>query len=88
MPAWILGIVTHIGFKVISIILGVALIFLVLFSWIKLHDAKIKAQALTTCPKTIKAEAGSTINIDQTISKIWCFPIPAIGHFGIGFCHD
>lgn len=88
MPVWLISIITHIGFKVTSIVLAIALILLTLFSWIKLHDAKVRAVAIASCPPQIKAEPGSNVNIDQRVIRMTCFPIPRIGHFGLGFCHD
>ncbi len=88
MPIWFINIISHVGFKIISVILALALIGLALFSWIKLHDAKVMAKALASCPPQIAAASGSIIKIDQRVNKMACFPIPAIAHFGIGICHD
>lgn len=85
-PPWLIAIVTHIGFKVISIILLVALVALALFSWIKLHDSKVRAAALLTCPKQ-NIISGDHAVIDQRIMKMTCFPLH-IGRFGLGVCHD
>lgn len=86
MPAWFIAIVTHIGFKVTSIVLAVALISLALFSWIKLHDAKVKAAAMLTCPKQ-NIISGDHAVIDQRVMRMGCFPL-RIGRFGFGFCHE
>lgn len=86
MPAWIISIVTHIGFKVTSIILAVSLVSLALFSWIKIHDGKVRAKALTECPPQ-SVFTGNPIVNNFPIKKMGCFPI-RIGNWGFGFCHD
>lgn len=88
MPVWLVSLISHWGFKAASIFLLIALVGVALFSWSKLHDAKIRAEAMAKCPPQLIASPGSTIKIDQRISKMACFPIPAIGHFGLGLCHD
>lgn len=84
MQAWLLSIVSHIGFKVTSIILAVSLICLTLFSWIKIHDSKVKAKALTECPPQNIYNGPTVVNQGK---KMGCFPI-RIGSWGFGICHN
>lgn len=85
--ALMLKIITHINFKIASIVLVVALIWLGAFSWIKLHDAKITAKAMAACPpQTVITGNGN--RVDQRVFKMKCFPVPKIGRIGLGFCWE
>lgn len=86
MPIWLINFVSHIGFKTTSVILAITLVGLGAFSWIKIHDAKVKAKALIECPPQTVITGNNNV-IDQRIRKMGCFPL-RIGHFGIGLCHD
>lgn len=84
MPVWIISILSHVGFKVTSIVLAISLVWLALFSWIKIHDSKVIAKAIASCPPQNIYNGPTTVVQGR---KMGCFPL-RVGHFGFGFCHD
>ncbi len=87
MPPWLTAIVTHIGFKVISVVLAISLISLGVFTvYRSIANTNYKrgyTQALTDHPQNVYN--GPTTVIQGR--KMGCFPF-RIGHFGLGVCHD
>lgn len=88
MPIWLINIVTHIGFKVTSIILALLLVGLGAFTVYRgianKNYNKGYNQALIDHPQNIYN--GPTV-VNQQGRKMGCFPFK-IGHFGFGVCHE
>lgn len=87
MPAWLLSIVTHWGFKALSIVLASALVAGGLFVVYRgIHNKAYTSgyqQALKDHPQNIYNGPTTVIQGKQ----MSCFPIK-LGRFGFGVCHE
>jgi len=87
------GIILKLFTPVLGGVLGnVARIFLVVslaglggFTWLTVHDSKIRLETIKQCPPQNIYTGNPVVNQQQ--KKMRCFPL-AISRWGFGFCHE